>query len=189
MKFKMNLSFARGRGQGAVPTACPAGRRRRVPVCCCGTAAGRQEPPQHKLTVTAPGPWAERSTDIRIECSAVYTSSQLGPAWLWLAGPFEKNLNKKIFMSSPACADGYDTPAQQREDPTTFMKGGNIRPGGCDAPCGHGVYLWFESHDSRADPRFIIGPLLLSRLTNSSDFAIIHFTQPSYFSVQTAFLL
>ena len=29
--------------------------------------------------------------------------------------------NKKIFMSSPACADGYDTPAQQREDSTTFM--------------------------------------------------------------------
>ena len=24
-------------------------------------------------------------------------------------------------MSSPACADGYDTPAQQREDSTTFM--------------------------------------------------------------------
>ena len=23
---------------------------------------------------------------------------------------------KKIFMSSPACADGYDMPAQQRED-------------------------------------------------------------------------
>ena len=25
------------------------------------------------------------------------------------------------FMSSPACADGYDMPAQQREDSTTFM--------------------------------------------------------------------
>ena len=24
-------------------------------------------------------------------------------------------------MSSPACADGYDMPAQQREDSTTFM--------------------------------------------------------------------
>ena len=24
-------------------------------------------------------------------------------------------------MSSPACADGYDTPAQQREDSTTFI--------------------------------------------------------------------
>ena len=24
-------------------------------------------------------------------------------------------------MSSPACADGNDTPAQQREDSTTFM--------------------------------------------------------------------
>ena len=24
-------------------------------------------------------------------------------------------------MSSPACAEGYDTPAQQREDSTTFM--------------------------------------------------------------------
>ena len=24
-------------------------------------------------------------------------------------------------MSSPACADGYDTPAQQHEDSTTFM--------------------------------------------------------------------
>ena len=31
------------------------------------------------------------------------------------------NKEQKIFMSSPACADGYDTPAQQREDPTTFM--------------------------------------------------------------------
>ena len=30
-------------------------------------------------------------------------------------------LHKKIFMSSPACAEGYDTPAQQREDSTTFM--------------------------------------------------------------------
>ena len=28
---------------------------------------------------------------------------------------------EKIFMSSPACADGYNTPAQQREDSTTFM--------------------------------------------------------------------
>ena len=26
-------------------------------------------------------------------------------------------------MSSPACADGYDTPAQQREDSTTFISG------------------------------------------------------------------
>ena len=24
-------------------------------------------------------------------------------------------------MSTPACAEGYDTPAQQREDSTTFM--------------------------------------------------------------------
>ena len=30
-------------------------------------------------------------------------------------------VEQKIFMSSPACADGYDTPAQQREDSTTFM--------------------------------------------------------------------
>ena len=31
------------------------------------------------------------------------------------------NLNKKIFMSNPACDKGYDTPMQQREDSTTFM--------------------------------------------------------------------
>ena len=30
-------------------------------------------------------------------------------------------LHKKIFMSSPACAEGYDTLAQQRKDSTTFM--------------------------------------------------------------------
>ena len=29
-------------------------------------------------------------------------------------------------MSSPACADGYDTPAQQREDSTTFMLSHNL---------------------------------------------------------------
>ena len=29
--------------------------------------------------------------------------------------------NKKIFVSSPACAEGYEMPAQQREDSTTFM--------------------------------------------------------------------
>ena len=29
--------------------------------------------------------------------------------------------SKKIFTSSPACAEGYDTPAQQREDSTTFI--------------------------------------------------------------------
>ena len=28
---------------------------------------------------------------------------------------------QEILMSSPACADGYDTPAKQREDSTTFM--------------------------------------------------------------------
>ena len=31
-------------------------------------------------------------------------------------------------MSSPACADGYDTPAQQREDSTTFMQGARAAP-------------------------------------------------------------
>ena len=32
-------------------------------------------------------------------------------------------------MSSPACADGYDTPAQQREDSTTFMVAKVVNPG------------------------------------------------------------
>ena len=29
-------------------------------------------------------------------------------------------------MSSPTCADGYDTPEQKREDTTTFMASGGV---------------------------------------------------------------
>ena len=43
------------------------------------------------------------------------------PEALYIIGSSDEQDNKKIFMSSPACADGYDTPAQQREDSTTFM--------------------------------------------------------------------
>ena len=43
------------------------------------------------------------------------------PEALYIIGSCDEQDNKKIFMSSPACADGYDTPAQQREDSTTFM--------------------------------------------------------------------
>ena len=43
------------------------------------------------------------------------------PEALYIIGSCDEQDNKKIFMSSPACADGYDTPAQQREDSTTFV--------------------------------------------------------------------
>ena len=39
----------------------------------------------------------------------------------------------------PACADGYDTPAQQREDSTTFMVAKVSRASGVKLVlCGHG---------------------------------------------------
>ena len=43
------------------------------------------------------------------------------PGALYIIGSCDEQDSKKIFMSSAACADGYDTPAQQREDSTAFM--------------------------------------------------------------------
>ena len=40
------------------------------------------------------------------------------PEALYIVGSCHERDNKKIFMSSPARAEGYDTPAQQREDST-----------------------------------------------------------------------
>ena len=37
--------------------------------------------------------------------------------------------NKKIFMSSPACAEGYDTPAQQRQFKNLYGSEGQLREG------------------------------------------------------------
>ena len=46
-------------------------------------------------------------------------------------------------MSSPACADGYDTPAQQREDSTTFMLSQSLSDSAGESPSdGHGVRRW-----------------------------------------------
>ena len=75
----------------------------------------------------------------RTSCSSLRLSPQKTPLsstsihnwslhlWLLLAAEVYFGLsfatftgeNKKIFMSSPARAEGYDTPAQQREDSTT----------------------------------------------------------------------
>ena len=47
-----------------------------------------------------------------------------------IIGSCHEQENKKIFMSSPVRADGYDTPAQQREDSTTFELVALEQPGG-----------------------------------------------------------
>ena len=61
-------------------------------------------------------------------------------------------------MSSPACADGYDTPAQQREDSTTFMSVGlsprrPVRPGGRRAEVRRSFITTTVREESQVTPQ------------------------------------
>ena len=90
------------------------------------TAASPQRPSQLRRLATGR---AAVTTVIRIEFSADTSlrpfpwpqRTSFAPEALYIIRSCHEQDNKKIFMSSHACADGYDTPAQQREDKTTFM--------------------------------------------------------------------